>query len=127
MIQVLICLVTGRGVHCTCPFALPCLPQPIAHLVSHSLSHSHVTLPVTHVQVEPQRNITTIRLPCQGLPAICALQHPSSSNSSSFEGRGAASSGMSELATLPEEEEQVRGVCIMGVGGVESVNVVLQS
>jgi hypothetical protein len=69
-----------------------------------------VPLCLSHFQVEPQRNIATIRLPCQGLPAICALQHPGSSNSSSFEGRGAASSSMSELATLPEEEEQVRPV-----------------
>lgn len=73
-----------------------------AGLLSAVMSYS-----VVSDMVEPQRNIATIRLPCQGLPAICALQHPGSSNSNSFGSRGATSSGISDLATLQEEAEQV--------------------
>jgi hypothetical protein len=65
--------------------------------------------PASCVQVEPQRNVATIRLPCPGLPAICALQHPGCSSSNGFGGTGGTSSGMSDLAALPEEEpEEVR-------------------
>jgi hypothetical protein len=60
-------------------------------------------------QVEPQRSIANIRLPCAGLPAICALQHPSAGSGNAFEGGGAASSlsGQSDVATLPEDADEV--------------------
>jgi hypothetical protein len=62
------------------------------------------------MQVEPQRSIANIRLPCAGLPAICALQHPSAGSGNAFEGGGAASSlsGQSDgVATLPEDADEV--------------------
>lgn len=60
-------------------------------------------------QVEPQRSIAHLRLPCAGLPSICALQHPAGNgNGTAFEGGGGASSGLSDMATLPEEAEEVR-------------------
>jgi hypothetical protein len=60
-------------------------------------------------QVEPQRSIAAIRLPCAGLPAICALQHPAAGSGNAFEGGGAASSlsGQSDVATLPEDADEV--------------------
>jgi hypothetical protein len=60
-------------------------------------------------QVEPQRSIANIRLPCAGLPAICALQHPSGGSGNAFEGGGGASSlsGQSDMATLPEDADEV--------------------
>uniref|UniRef100_A0A383W1Z6 Anaphase-promoting complex subunit 4 WD40 domain-containing protein n=1 Tax=Tetradesmus obliquus TaxID=3088 RepID=A0A383W1Z6_TETOB len=59
--------------------------------------------------VEPQRSIANIRLPCAGLPAICALQHPTGSSGNAFEGGGGASSlsGQSDVATLPEDADEV--------------------
>ncbi|KAF6250868.1 hypothetical protein COO60DRAFT_718198 [Scenedesmus sp. NREL 46B-D3] len=60
-------------------------------------------------QVEPQRSIANIRLPCAGLPSICALQHPSAGGVNALESGGAASSlsGQSDIATLAEDADEV--------------------
>lgn len=66
--------------------------------------------------VEPQRAIANIRLPCAGLPAICCLQHPAAS-AAGFDGAGGTSSGLSDMAALPEEADQV-SLIVATAGGL---------
>lgn len=99
-------------------FGLPAQMLPTLAKTYSLIFTSHTTTAaVDAVQVEPQRAIANIRLPCAGLPAICCLQHPAASAGagggstagSGFDvsGGGGASSGLSEAAALPDEANEV--------------------
>ncbi|KAF8066255.1 ATG18B [Scenedesmus sp. PABB004] len=68
--------------------------------------------------VEPQRSIASLRLPCAGVPAVCALQHPATGGGpAGFDG-GGASSGLSDAAPLPPEEEGQVSLVVATAGGL---------